>query len=180
MRKRSVGFVAVLVALLLGGLASAAVSPDGRVYVSGEELHEFAVDNKINLSVSMGSDFDFEEFQVPVRASFGTEGFPWGLGARVDMDVNRGDSWFNGLAFTGRVLKEFNVGSLAAYAGPGFGYDVSASEMFAGGLVGVEYSLVGSPLQFFAEGGADYYFESDDSFGESLAPMMNLGVRLQY
>lgn len=177
--KRIFGVTAVLVAMLATS-AFAAVSPDGREYVSAEELHQFAVEHSINLSISGATDLDFEDMSVPVRFSLGGEALPWGLGWRADVDLNRGGEWFAGVAMTGRVLKGFDLGKLGVYTGPGFGYDLVAEEMFAGGLFGVEFGLGSSPVQVFLEGGADYYFQSDADFVDALAPMVNFGLRLQY
>lgn len=177
--KRIFGFTAAIVAML-AATAFAAVSPDGRAYVSGEELHQFAVTYDINVSFSAGSDLDFEALQVPVRFSLGGESLPWGLGWRADVDLNRSGAWFQGVTLTGRVLKEFDLDRVNVYAGPGFGYDLAAKEMFAGGLVGVEYTFGSSPVQVFVEGGADYYFQSGAGFADSLAPTVNVGLRLQY
>lgn len=178
--KKVIGIFTALAVMFVGASAFAAVSPDGREYVSLEELHEFAVQYDINLSVSGATDFDFDDVRVPLRVSLGGESLPWGMGWRTDVDLNRGGDWFEGVALTGRVLKNFNVGNFGAYAGPGFGYDFAASEMFAGTLFGVEFGLGGGPLQIFVEGGADYYFESNADFLDALQPLVNVGLRLQY
>lgn len=177
--KRIFGIAAVVIGMVVG-TAFAAVGPDGREYVSLEELNEFAVKYDINLSISGATDFDFDDVNVPVRFSLGSEAMPWGLGWRTDVDLNRSGDWFEGVALTGRVLKGFELGKFGVYAGPGFGYDFGVSEMFAGTLFGLEIGFASSPLQMFVEGGADYYFESGADFVDALAPMVNVGLRLQY
>jgi hypothetical protein len=126
-----------------------------------------------NFSVRLGALAEFEEdLGIGVRFAVGLDNLLGPIGVRVGADY-------------GRRGALFNSGAFGAYVGAGAGYELNIggfdgsdagtdadddAGLFAGALLGAEYSLFGG-LGVYVEGGADYYFT-----GGSIMPTVSAGV----
>jgi hypothetical protein len=142
-----------------------------------------------NFSVRLGALGEFEgDLGIGARFAVGLDNLLGPIGVRVGADYGRRGSFLGdaSVAIDGRVTYNLlNSGAFGAYVGAGAGYelniggfdgddaDTTADDdagLFAGALVGAEYSLFGG-LGVYVEGGADYYFT-----GGAIMPTVSAGV----
>jgi hypothetical protein len=145
-----------------------------------------------NFSVRLGALGEFDgELGIGVRFAVGLDNLLGPIGVRVGADYGRRGSLLGdaSVAIDGRVTYNFlNSGALGAYVGAGAGYELNIGGfsstgaatadadggLFAGALVGAEYSLFGG-LGIYVEGGADYYFTAPTG-GSNILPSVSAGV----
>jgi hypothetical protein len=146
-----------------------------------------------NFSVRLGALAEFDgDLGIGARFAVGLDNLLGPIGVRVGADYGRRGALFStaSVAIDGRVTYNFlNSGAFGAYVGAGAGYELNIGGfdsgdagtdadpdggLFAGALVGAEYSLFGG-LGVFVEGGADYYFTAPVEGGQIL-PTVSAGV----
>ena len=119
-------------------------------------------------SVRLGGMWELND-RVWGRLAIGYDDLIGPVGLRVTGDYGRQSPIDSGtVAVSGHLTYTLNFGNLGAYIGAGAGYQLndvigdpapeSNEGLFAGGLLGVEYALLGN-IGLFIEGGADYYFD---------------------
>jgi hypothetical protein len=142
-----------------------------------------------NFSVRLGALAEFDgEIGIGARFAVGLDNLLGPIGVRVGADYGRRGALFDtaSVAIDGRVTYNLlNSGAFGAYVGAGAGYELNIggfdgsdadttadadAGLFAGALLGAEYSLFGG-LGVYVEGGADYYFT-----GGSIMPSVSAGV----
>jgi hypothetical protein len=126
--------------------------------------------------------------RFPVRLAVGYDNLLGPVGLRVTADYGRQSPITEGsLAVAGHVTYQLEFGRLAAYLGAGAGYQlnlmnsVDANEgLFAGGLVGIEYMLLGN-IGAYIEGGVDYYFDPAPTLAyDQIYPTVGAGVVFRF
>jgi S-layer homology domain/Collagen triple helix repeat (20 copies) len=146
-----------------------------------------------NFSVRLGALAEFDgDLGIGARFAVGLDNLLGPIGVRVGADYGRRGSLFStaSVAIDGRVTYNFlNSGAFGAYVGAGAGYELNIGGadlngtaagngndpgLFAGALVGAEYSLFGG-LGVYVEGGADYYFTAP-VVGGQIFPTVSAGV----
>jgi hypothetical protein len=142
-----------------------------------------------NFSVRLGALAEFDgDLGIGARFAVGLDNLLGPIGVRVGADYGRRGSFLGdaSVAIDGRVTYNLlNSGAFGAYVGAGAGYELNIggfdgddadttadadAGLFAGALLGAEYSLFGG-LGVYVEGGADYYFT-----GGSIMPTVSAGV----
>jgi hypothetical protein len=146
-----------------------------------------------NFSVRLGALAEFDgDLGIGARFAVGLDNLLGPIGVRVGADYGRRGALFStaSVAIDGRVTYNFlSSGAFGAYVGAGAGYELNIGAfdstdagtaadpdggLFAGALVGAEYSLFGG-LGVYVEGGADYYFTAPVVGGQIL-PTVSAGV----
>jgi hypothetical protein len=149
-----------------------------------------------NFSVRLGALGVIDDpFGIGIRFAVGLDNLLGPIGVRVGADYARRGEIFGdaSVSIDGRVTYNFlNSGALGAYVGAGAGYELNIGGietvagtkdadggLFAGALVGAEYSLFGG-LGIFVEGGADYYFTEPVDGGAQILPTVSAGVAYRF
>lgn len=146
-----------------------------------------------NFSVRLGALAEFDgDIGIGARFAVGLDNLLGPIGVRVGADYGRRGALFStaSVAVDGRVTYNLiNSGAFGAYVGAGAGYELNIggfdgtdagtaadpdAGLFAGALLGAEYSLFGG-LGVYVEGGADYYFSPPTGAG-NIMPTVSAGV----
>jgi hypothetical protein len=180
------------------GAAGEVMEPVAPVEDGGDEMVDDGGDVMVmpttrgNFSVRLGALGEFDgAIGIGARFAVGLDNLLGPVGVRVGADYGRrgallGDA---SVAIDGRVTYNLlNSGAFGAYVAAGAGYELNIGGfdggapagadddggLFAGALVGAEYSLFGG-LGVYVEGGADYYFTAPVG-GSNILPTVSAGV----
>jgi polyhydroxyalkanoate synthesis regulator phasin len=129
--------------------------------------------------------------RFPARLNVGVDNLFAGIGARVSVDYGRMSPITEGtLAAAGYLTYTLGDAPLSGYVGAGAGYQLdimgagAPEGLFAGGLLGVEYSFTRN-LSAFAEATVSYYFDAPPAAGPNeyaysqIYPTVGLGINFR-
>ena len=157
----------------------------GKVYFGVGSFYEIGYTNLLN---SSDGTFGFlNDVRLRPRVKIGVDDIVSGFGIRLAADYGRQSLIDAGsLATSGHLTYTLGSSIVSGYLGVGGGYQfgdlIFASDVgegvFAGALLGAEFG--NSPLTFFIEGTADYYFSDTGVDGyDRLYPTVAVGLNLR-